>query len=225
MLRFPVAEVAIGPDGSLAPMAQTPPAELIWVPAADEYTDEAMSADGLIRVRSLFQMRCALPLDQPIIESTREVELRSFDPTTDVDGFLAVNNRAFDWHPEQGGWTREILEARIAEPWFDPGGFLIHESEDSTIDGFCWTKVHPATDDNPSMGEIYVIAADPSAHGTGLGRALTVGGLVHLAGVGLRVGMLYVEHDNEPAVSLYRRLGFSVHHVDAAYSAMPTPEP
>ena len=198
-------------------MSPTTPPELRWISPADDSTDTAMATEGLVRVRSLFQMRRPLPLDDDLVEATRQVVLRSFRPGVDDDAFLRVNNRAFSWHPEQGGWTTEDLVSHMSEPWFDPDGFLVHES-DGVVDGFCWTKVHPATDSDPAMGEIYVIAADPSTHGTGLGRALTVGGLEHLARAGLQVGMLYVEHDNVPAVRLYERLGFTVDHVHAGYA-------
>lgn len=208
--------------------------DLHWVPVADEQTDEEMAGRGLERVRSLYQMRRPLPLEPELLSRTRDVTLRPFRAGLDDDDFLRVNNRAFSWHPEQGGWTIEQLEATMSEDWFDPEGFLIHESgtdDDSTaapkddqgdgpgtIDGFCWTKIHPAGDADPAMGEIFVIAADPSTHGTGLGRALTVGGLGYLSGRGLTVGMLYVEHDNDSAVALYERLGFTVHHTQAAYA-------
>jgi mycothiol synthase len=183
-------------------------------------------------------MRRPLPLERELVDATRPITVRAIrlDDPSDVEGFLRVNNRAFHWHPEQGGWNADRLAATVAEPWFDPAGFLVHDggtvsteradpdgtSADATsaIDGFCWTKVHPPghTDpDDPVIGEIFVIAADPSTHGSGLGRALTVAGLEHLARAGIGVGMLYVEADNAPAVSLYERLGFTVHHSDAAY--------
>jgi mycothiol synthase len=130
-------------------------------------------------------------------------------PGKDDAAWLDVNNRAFSWHPEQGGWTLADLHARLEEPWVDLGGFLVHE-RDERIVGFCWTKVHPDAD--PPLGEIFIIAVDPNYGTHGLGRQLAIAGLEYLAGRGLPVGMLYVEADNAPARKLYDRLGFSTHH-------------
>ncbi len=173
-------------------------------------------------------MRRSLPVPDGLREVTNSIQVSTFT-AADTDGLLAVNNRAFAWHPDQGGWDLARLEERMAEPWFDPGDLLVHHAEQATanlspgdVDGFCWTKVHELA----GAGEIFVICADPDTHGTGLGRALTVAGLDHLAEKGLTHALLYVEADNTPAIALYERLGMSVHHSDAGYAQIrPAAQP
>jgi mycothiol synthase len=167
---------------------------------------------GFTRGRELLQMRRALPHPEAPRWPAGTV-VRRFVAGRDEDAWLAVNNAAFEGHVEQGGWTTETLAQRQAEPWFDPSGFLLAE-QGGRLTGFCWTKVHP-----DGLGEIYVIAVDPAAQGTGLGKALVLGGLAGLAERGVTTGMLYVDAANEGAVGLYRHLGFDVHHVDRAYVA------
>lgn len=207
-------------------MSDEPTPALRWVSPWTDATDAEQIAGGLTRVRLLHQMRRPLPLEPELIAATRHIDVRPFT-ATDTEAWLRVNNRAFAWHPEQGGWDAQRLAAPMAEQWFDADGFLLLDSAErpGELDGFCWTKVHEHIDGDtgPAGGEIYVIGADPSAHGLGLGRALTVAGLRHLADRGLDHGFLYVEADNDPAVALYERLGFSVHHSDAAYAAEPAP--
>jgi len=190
---------------------------VLWLLGADEDDDDAVGAAGFTPQRDLLQMRVALPLS----EEPRwppDTEVRTFVPGQDDDAWLEVNNRAFANHPEQGGWIRDTLRRRLAEPWFDPAGFLL-AVDDQGIAGFCWTKVHPPSPgEQGPLGEIFVIGVDPSRQGTGLGRALTLVGLASLADRGVRTGMLYVDGANEPALRLYRSLGFETHRRDRAYA-------
>jgi mycothiol synthase len=176
--------------------------------------DSALAASvGLAMTRELLQMRVPLPLDRPV-----DVATRPFVPGADDDAFLAVNNRAFATHPEQGGWTRATLRQRQEEDWFDPDGFLLHE-RDGRLAAFCWTKLHAPADGSPALGEIYVIAVDPDFQGLGLGNQLTLAGLASIAARGITTGMLYVDGGNTAAVTMYEHLGFRVHRTDRAFTA------
>ncbi len=167
---------------------------------------------GFDRVRDLWVMR--LPLTDPssLPELSEPVEggaaIRTFRPGRDEEAFLALNAEAFADHPEQGRMTRADLDKRMAEAWFDPAGFFVAEDPagpEGNLVGFHWTKVHP---DDPERGEVYVVGVSPRAQGSGLGRRLTLAGLHHLASLGLREVVLYVEADNAPALAVYSRLGF-----------------
>jgi len=188
-----------------------------WVHGANADDDARARRFGFTLERDLLQMRVALPLATPP-RWPDGVTVRTFVPGQDEAAWVEVNNRAFAGHPEQGAWTVDMLRAREQEPWFDPDGFLLAFDADG-LAGSCWTKVHPAQppQEPDALCEIYVIAADPSRHGKGLGRALTAGGLQSLADRGITVGMLFVDGANETAVGLYESLGFSTSRTDCAY--------
>lgn len=189
----------------------------LWAHDGTADDDARARAAGFGLERELLQLRVALPLaDGP--RWPDGTTARAFVPGHDEAAWVVVNNRAFAGHPEQGAWTVDMLRAREQEPWFDPDGFLLAFDADG-LAGSCWTKVHPAQPPHEPqpLGEIYVIGADPSRHGRGLGRALTTAGLAHLATRGITVGMLFVDAANEAAVGLYRALGFVTHRTDRAY--------
>lgn len=214
----------------------------IWA-HGDHPSAAALALDlGLRRERELWQMR--RPLGGVIAEPglPSGVVLRAFRPGVDDEAWLAVNRRAFADHPEQGRWTSEDLAVRMAEPWFDPTGFLLAVEESTgRLLGFHWTKVHgtvgtgggsdPTADrgdpDGPDgvrtepVGEVYVVGVEPEAHGLGLGKALTSAGLHHLRHRGLTRVMLYVDESNAAAVALYARLGFSRWTTHVQYRLAP----
>lgn len=174
--------------------------------------DARARADGLTEIRDVHQLRCDLPMAEPATIATR-----AFVPGSDDEAaFIEVNNRAFWFHPDQSGMTRDRLREDLAADWFDPTGFRLHE-RDGRLAGFCWTKRHPATEEDPPLGEIYVIGVDPDFQGLGLGRELVLAGLEWLHAAGETIGMLYVDQTNTAAVGLYDAMGFRLHHVDRLY--------
>ncbi|MEU6577765.1 mycothiol synthase [Streptomyces sp. NPDC046805] len=170
---------------------------------------------GLTMFRELRQMRRPLTdpeLPDPVLP--QGVTVRAFVPGQDDAAWLAVNAASFAHHPEQGSLTQRDLDDRKAEAWFDPAGFFLAEREGQLL-GFHWTKVHA----EEGLGEVYVLGVAPGAQGSGLGRALTLIGLRHLAAQGVPTAMLYVDADNKAAVSVYERLGFQTHETDLMYRA------
>jgi mycothiol synthase len=177
----------------------------------------AMAASlGLLVVRELLQMRRPLT-GLPPVTAPDGVRITTYSGPDDDAELLRVNNAAFAWHPEQGGWTGADIAERRGEPWFDPAGlFMAVDEHTGKLLGFHWTKVHTG-----SLGEVYVVGVDPAAQNRGLGATLTLAGLHHLAerlsGSSQPTVMLYTEADNTSAVKTYERLGFTVFSVDAAY--------
>jgi mycothiol synthase len=185
----------------------------------DHPSAAALAVDlGFHRARVLWQLRRPLtaPLDEPRLPDG--VALRAFRPGADDAAWLDLNARAFAEHPEQGRWTPDDLRVRLAEPWFDPAGFLLaEESATGRLVGFHWTKVHERPG-SARIGEVYVLGVDPAAHRGGLGRALTWAGLAYLREKrGLDRVMLYVDDSNTAAVAPYRRLGFAHWSADVNY--------
>jgi mycothiol synthase len=192
----------------------------VWAHGQHPAAERLADASGFRRTRTLWQVRRPLTADLPPVRWPTGVTVRTFRVGTDEEAWLRCNARAFAHHPDQGSWTNDDLQLREEEPWFDPAGFFLAERPASGLVGFHWTKVHPPTDTEPAIGEVYVIGVDPDEQGTGLGKALLIGGLQHLKDRGLREAMLYVDEDNVTAMSLYERLGFTKRRADAHYLAI-----
>ena len=208
----------IGSAMARTALAEGGPGTRIWA-HGDLPEARAMAESlGLKAVRELLQMRRPLFNLSPV-ETPDGVRIDTYRGPEDDAELLRVNNAAFAWHPEQGGWTEADIAERRAEPWFDPEGlFLAFDERSGELLGFHWTKIH-----NEGLGEVYVVGVDPAAQGRGIGATLTLIGLHHLAerlsGNPQPVVMLYVEADNSAAVNTYRRLGFEVFATDVAYAA------
>ena len=177
-------------------------------PSVDWWTrDSDGRYTNVVRTLQLLSM----PLPVPVLDLPSGMDVRVFDPEGDACAWLEQNNAAFADHPEQGAWRLEDLNARIAEPWFDPSGFLLLCEGDS-IAASCWTKVHELYAER--FGEIYVLSVNPSYQGRGLGRIMLNQGLVSLRRKGVSRAVLFVDEDNAPALSLYQSYGFTLERKD-----------
>jgi mycothiol synthase len=187
------------------------------------------AAAGFERVRALWRMRRSLksPLAEPALADG--ITVRAFAVGRDEEAWLDLNARAFARHPEQGAWTREDLDQREREPWFDPAGFFLAERA-GKLAAFHWTKIHGrsgagSAHPHEPIGEVYVVGVDPAERGSGLGRALTLIGLRYLRAQGLSDVMLYVDATNAPAIRLYESLDFTHQDTDVMFSNAPAPRP
>ena len=173
-------------------------------------------ANNFIKVRTVIQMSKALGEITPISDIDNAITIRTFLPGLDSENWLALNNKAFTNHPEQGNWSINDLNLRLKEDWFDEKGFFIAEKQNLMV-GATWTKIHGATShqhdgedshDHPAIGEIYITAVDPSFNRVGVGKALTTTALNYLKYQGLNQVILYVDEENKAAINLYQSLGF-----------------
>lgn len=197
----------LSPDGRLR----------LWARAENPAAARLAGKLGFARTRVLRQMR--MPLSSlPPVHLPVGVGVRTFDVGTDEETWTALNNEAFASHPDQGGWSVDEVRIREAESWFDPAGFFLAEREGRLV-GFHWTKVHGAHGhDHDAIGEVYVVGVADSERGSGLGKALTLLGLHHLASLGLAEALLYVDESNSAAIGLYERLGFTTWSKDVSWS-------
>ena len=103
------------------------PAVAVWAHGALPGAVALAEGLGMTRTRELLKMRRraadgpALP-ERPLVEGIElgtlaEAASEGGDRWPGLDAraeFLRVNNAAFHWHPEQGGWTSAQLDERLA---------------------------------------------------------------------------------------------------------------
>ncbi|MDY5786086.1 mycothiol synthase [Corynebacterium sp.] len=186
------------------PGAQATASSLGLVPTRELYVME-ISGEALIQAADVRLPEGVEALPYP--EAVERYGVESVEQQ-----WLEVNNDAFSWHPEQGGWDLKRLRDATGAAWYSPEGvwFLY---EDGDMAGFHWTKQHSA-----GVGEVYVVGLSSAVRGRGLGTPVMGVGLKHLVGAGVNKVILYVESDNERAVRRYRALGFRVSESHVVYA-------
>lgn len=163
--------------------------------------------------------------DQDVRVLNYQEAVDSFGQDLVDEEWVRVNNEAFAWHPEQGGWDLARLSDARDTPWFSAEGVWMLWAEEETSEqprclGFHWTKIPLDQKELPEgerVGEVYVVCLADEARGRGLGGPITLVGMGYLLEQDAGRIELYVEGDNAPAVATYQRLGFNVVQTDVVY--------
>lgn len=184
----------------------------VWAHGALEGSLTFLAAAGLAESRYLLTLHRDLDPARPLpavpTSTLAGLRLSTFEAERDAERWVTVNARAFIDHPEQGAMTREDLEQRLAQPWFDAEDMLVALRDDELV-GFVWVKrERPGATDQDA--EIYVVATDPSVQGHRVAGLLMATSLDRLRADGVPGVELYVEADNAPALRLYETWGFTV---------------
>lgn len=184
----------------------------VWAHGALEGSLTFLAAAGLAESRYLLTLHRDLDPARPLpavpTSTLAGLRLSTFEAERDAERWVTVNARAFIDHPEQGAMTREDLEQRLAQPWFDAEDMLVALRDDELV-GFVWVKrERPGATDQDA--EIYVVATDPSVQGHRVAGLLMATSLERLRADGVPGVELYVEADNAPALRLYETWGFTV---------------
>ena len=85
--------------------------------------------------------------DLPPVTVPPGVRLATYSGPDDDDELLRVNNAAFAWHPEQGGWTEADIAERRGEAWFDADGLFLAFDEQTETEtrgsspASCWASI------------------------------------------------------------------------------------
>lgn len=196
-------------------LAQSDGSALAWAHGENPAAEALLARAGFAPVRSLYRMALDPALLPPhdaqlhALHAPAGFELRAFDPEQPEDAarWVRANAAAFATHPEQGRVTEADFALMRAEEWFDPDDLLLLIDETGEAAGSTWVK----TLHGPEVEtELYAVGVRPEYAGRGLGALLLDATLIRMAQHRPSRVTLYVDGENERAVRMYERAGFTI---------------
>jgi [ribosomal protein S18]-alanine N-acetyltransferase len=115
--------------------------------------------------------------------------------TEDLDSLVQLEETGF-----RDPWPREMLECELAHP---QAVLLVATRGESPVG---YAAFRQAADE----AELLRLAVEPAQRRRGVARALVTAGLDRLRHGDIQACFLEVRVDNEPAIRLYRALGFGI---------------
>lgn len=149
-----------------------------------------------------------LAWDDSLLALHAEVKFLSFQQHEDALVFPSLGSRA---------GCHDLMTAIRCRPNFCPQATWLVAGPDG-----CVGTIQGLLDDN-GFGGIQNLGVVPECRGLGLGRALLLQALAGFASVGVPRAFLEVTASNDPAVRMYRSVGFRAYKT--LYRAVELPQP
>ena len=186
-------------------------ANIAHISALPDQTDalRLFRAAGFEEVKRQWQMRLELG-DFVLREVDTSYETAEMRPGEESI-MTALQNAAFG---ESWGFAPNLPEEiayRVRMAGSTPGDVLLLRVAGEPA-AYCWTRLEPSPDGGAALGIIWMIGSDPAKRGLGLGRAMINESIRALTERGAAAVELTVYADNDPAVGLYRSVGFRHKH-------------
>ena len=185
-------------------------ADIAHASALPEQTDalRLFQAAGFEEVKRQWQMRLELEdfVLREVDTAYETAEMRPGEESIMTD----LQNAAFG---ESWGFAPNIpgeIAYRVRMTGSAPSDVLLL-GVDGEPAAYCWTRLEPASGGS-ALGIIWMIGSDPAKRGLGLGRAMINESIRTLQQRGAGAIELTVYADNDPAVGLYRSVGFRHKH-------------
>lgn len=134
------------------------------------------------------------------------LELLEEAPERLLEQLAAIHCSAFEAIGQQG-WSASQIGSTLQPE----GGFAVVAHGEGQARGFILIRVAAGE------AELITVAVHPSAHRSGIARALVVAARMRLEAEGAETLFLEVRSDNVPAIALYEKLGFSKAGLRAGY--------
>lgn len=135
----------------------------------------------------------------------KEYSIENLDDAADISTLTDIQNVSFGNHWGFCPNTEEEIRARIKITNPNSEGILFIKNSEEIV-GYNWTIF--ANKDGRATGWISMTGVAPAYRGLGLGKLVVTLGMDYLFNKGANSIELEVDSSNEPALSLYKSLGF-----------------
>jgi mycothiol synthase len=147
------------------------------------------------------RMRRSMELAIPSTVLPEAVTVRPYRGSDDDGPWAELANACF----ARDTVVVQLTAQSVAEMVDDPGFAMRAAERDGRMIGFCWVNQR-----GPELGVLQGLGVDAHHRRSGVARALAIEALRILAAQACTRVELTTEVDNEPAIALYRSLGFSI---------------